>query len=320
MQSWKILLAAVAVAATAFANGASADPVRVGILKMAALTNPWVAEKEGFFKANGIEATLVEFHTGAEAAAALQGGSVDIILMIPGTAMTANEHGFDMAAIFQNEIAKAKGPDSGSIQVRKSSDIRSLKDLAGKRVAVSQLHSQNTVGAQMLIKDAGADLSSIQFLELPFPTQYDALKNGSVDAVVTVDPYTTQLQASGIGRVIAWNYADSIPNQPLGAWFAKRNYIAKNPDVVAHFNKSIKESIDFMNADPDRARARVVAFTGLDPELVKNMPLITWDYHVQPDRWQKVIELMTKSGELKQPHKVADYLAEQIKPYIAESN
>lgn len=316
MKNWTSKLVTATFALALLTANAAAESIRVGILKMAALTNPWVAEKEGFFKKYGLDSKLVEFRTGSEAGAALQGGSVDIILMIPGTAMTADEHGFDMVAIFQNEVAKTKGPDSGSIQVRKDSNIHSLKDLAGKRVAVSQLHSQNTVGAQMLIKEAGVDLASVQFLELPFPTQYEALKNKQVDAVATVDPYTTQLQASGLGRVISWNYVESIPQQPLGVWFVKRAYLAKNRDLVARFNKAIKDSIDYMNADPDRARAQVVAFTGLKPELVKDMPLITWDYHVKPDRWQKVIELMTKTGELKKPHQAEEYFSDEIKPYI----
>ncbi len=316
MKRWKPILITATLALALFAGQASAESVNIGILKMAALTDPWVAAKEGFFQKNGLDVSLVQFNAGSEAVAALQAGSVDIILSIPGTVMTADERGFDMVAIFQNEVAKVKGPDSGSIQVLKDSDIHSLKDLAGKRVAVSQLHSQNTVGAQMLIKEAGVDLSTVQFLELPFPTQYEALKNKQVDAVVTVDPYTTQLQVSGLGRVISWNYVESIPEQPLGAWFVKRSYLAKNGDVVTRFNKSINEAMDYMNADPDRARAQVVAFTGLSPELVKGMPLIGWDYHVKPDRWQKVIELMTETGELKKPHKADEYFSEQIRPYI----
>jgi NitT/TauT family transport system substrate-binding protein len=316
MDSRKISLLAATVVVALFTESAAAEPMRVGVIKMAALTDPWLAERQGFFKKNGIDAKLVEFRAGAEAAAALQGGSVDIVLMIPGTAMTAIERGFDMVAVFQNEIAKPKGPDSGSIQVRNDSDIKTLKDLAGKRVAVSQLHSQNTVGAQMLIKEAGVDLSTVQLIELPFPTQYDALRNKAVDAVVTVDPYTTQLRSAGLGRVISWNYVESIPNQPLGVWFVKRNYLAKNTDLVSRFNKSIQESIDYLNADPDRARAEVVAYTGLDPKLVQSMPLITWDYRVQPDRWQKVIDLMTKTGELRKSHTPEEYFGEPIKPYI----
>jgi ABC-type nitrate/sulfonate/bicarbonate transport system substrate-binding protein len=96
----------------------------------------------------------------------------------------------------------------------------------------------------------------------------------------------------------------------------KRNYLAKNGSLVARFNTSIKESIDYMNADENRAREKVVAFTGLNKDLVKDMPLITWDYQVKPDRWQKVIELMSKAGELQKPHKAEEYFSEEIKPYV----
>jgi len=292
--------------------------VSVGILKMAALTNPWVAQQEGIFKKHGLDVKLVEFRTGNEAIAALQGGSVDIALAIPGTAMTAIERGFDLIAIGQNEIAHAKAPDSGSVQVLKDSPIKSLADLAGKKVGVSSLHSQNTVGVQKLISDAGVDLKKVQFIELPFPSHADTLKSKQIDAVATVDPYTTQLQANGLGRVIFLNYVESIPEQPLGAWFAKKAYANKNPEIVDKFAASIRDSIEWMNADPERARAAVTKYTGLKPELVKDMPLIQWDYHVNPAKWQQVIDLMKVSGELQKDHKASEFISERLKPYLVD--
>ncbi len=74
-----------------------------------------------------------------------------------------------------------------------------------------------------------------------------------------------------------------------------------------------------MNSDPDRARSQVVAYTGLDPALVKDMPLITWSYQVKPERWQQVIDLMTKTGELRKSPKLESFFAEEIKPYIQGS-
>jgi NitT/TauT family transport system substrate-binding protein len=291
-------------------------PLKVGVLKMAALTNPWTAKERGIFKKHGLDVTLIEFRTGNEAIAAHRGGSVDIILSIPGTAMTAVERGFDLLAISQNEVAKAKGPDSGSVQVLNDSPYKSLTDLAGKKIAVSGLHSQKTVAMQTLFKRAGVDITKLQLVEIPFPSQVDALKSKQVDAINTVDPYTTQLIASGIGRVVAWDYADSIPEQPLGAWFAKSTFIKSNKKAVSSFNEAIKESIEYMMADPARARAEVVAYTGLPANLVKDMPLIGWDYKVKADKWQAVIDMMVESGELKSKHKADEYFAEEIKPYV----
>jgi NitT/TauT family transport system substrate-binding protein len=223
-----------------------------------------------------------------------------------------------LVAISQNEVAKASGPDSGSVQVLKDSPYQSLKDLAGKKIAVSGLHSQKTVAMQTLFKRAGVDINALQLVEIPFPSQVDVLKSKQVDAINTVDPYTTQLIASGLGRVVAWDYADSIPEQPLGAWFAKSTFIKSNPDTIDRFNEAIKESIVYMMADQDRARAEVVAYTGLPASLVKDMPIIGWDYKVRADKWQAVIDMMVENGELKSPHKAEEYFADQIKPYIVK--
>jgi NitT/TauT family transport system substrate-binding protein len=306
------------VATLASAQQEPLAPLKIGVLKMAALTNPWTAKERGIFRKHGLDVTLVEFRTGNEAIAAHRGGSVDIILSIPGTAMTAVERGFDLLAISQNEVAKEKGPDSGSVQVLKDSPYRTLADLAGKKIAVSSLHSQKTVAMQMLFRRAGVDLGTLQLVEIPFPSQVDVLKSKQVDAVNTVDPYTTQLIAAGMGRVVAWDYADSIPEQPLGAWFAKSTFVKSNPGVVDRFNAAIKESIDYMMADPQRARAEVVEYTGLAPLLVKDMPIIGWDYKVRADKWQAVIDMMVESGELRSNHKADEYFAEQIRPYVVK--
>lgn len=302
----------------ASAQDTKLSPLKVGVLKMAALTNPWTAKERGMFKKQGLDVTLIEFRTGNEAVAAHRGGSVDIILSIPGTAMTAVERGFDLLAISQNEVAKAKGPDSGSVQVLKDSPFKSLADLAGKKIAVSGLHSQKTVAMQTLFKRAGVDIAKLQLVEIPFPSQVDALRSKQVDAINTVDPYTTQLIASGLGRVIAWDYAESIPEQPLGAWFAKSTFIKANKKAVSGFNEAIEESIEYMMADPQRARAEVVAYTGLPADLVKDMPLIGWDYKVRADKWQAVIDMMVASGELKSKHTADEYFAEEIKPYVVK--
>jgi len=313
-----VLLGLVVTAAAQENPAPKLAPLKIGILKMAALTNSWVAKQRGIFERNGLDVTLVEFRSGNEAISAHRGGSVDIVLSIPGTAMTAAERGFDLVAVAQNEVAQKQSPDTGSIQVLKDSPYRTLADLAGKKIAVSGLHSQKTVSMQTVFRNAGVDPAKLQLIEIPFPSQFDALKSKQVDAVNTVVPYTTQLLAAGLGRVIAWDYVDAIPEQPLGAWFAKSAFTKSNPDTVARFTKSIRESIDYMMADGERARREVVAYTGLDPALVKDMPIIAWDHKVRLDKWQAVVDMMHQNGELQTTHKAEEFLADQIKPSVTK--
>jgi NitT/TauT family transport system substrate-binding protein len=316
--AWIFGLAAVLAGASAAAAQQKLTPLKVGVLKMAALTNPWVAKQRGIFERNGLDVTLVEFRSGNEAISAHRGGSVDVVLAIPGTAMTAIERGFDLVAVAQNEIAQKQGPDTGSVQVLKDSPYKALADLAGKKIAVSGLHSQKTVAMQTVFRNAGVDPAKLVLVEIPFSSQADALKSKQVDAINTVDPYTTQVLAMGLGRVIAWDYVDSIPEQPLGAWFARSTFTKSNPDVIDRFNKSIKESIDYMWADQNRARSEVVAYTGLDAALVKEMPMIGWDYKVRLEKWQAVVDMMVANGELQSKHRAEEFLSEQIKPYVVK--
>ena len=293
----------------------SADKLNVGILKISGVANAFVAKQQRMFERNGLDVRLVEFTSGANAVNAAHAGDVDVFLSIAGFAMTATERGFELAAVFQNETGRNSPPDSSSVQVLVNSPIKNLADLARKKIAVSGLNSQQVIGVQMILKKTGVDPRSVEFIELPFPAHINALNAGQVDAVVLVDPFTTQLLRSG-GKVIAWSYVESIPDQPLGAWFAKRSFIDKNPKVIEAFNSTMKESIDYMNADAERARRDVAAFTGLSADLLNEMPVPHLVYQVRPEQWQRVIDMLVEYKVLQKPHKPDDFFAEQIKPYI----
>ncbi|MBM3525379.1 MAG: hypothetical protein FJX57_20720, partial [Alphaproteobacteria bacterium] len=163
---------------------------------------------------------------------------------------------------------------------------------------------------------AGVDLKTMQFIEMPFPALGNALRAGHVDAVAPVDPFTTQLVTSGVGRVLSWSYVESIPEQPLGVWWAKTAYVTKNPKIVEAFNRAMKESIDYMNADAQRARDDVTAFTGLAPALVKDMPPPSLDYKVRPEKWREVIAMLVDSKVLQKSRPPEDYFSSHIRPYV----
>ena len=195
------------------------------------------------------------------------------------------------------------------------SPYQKLADLAGKKLAVSGLHSQMSVSVQTVFEKAGVDWSKLQVVELPFPSMNDALRARQVDVVAQLDPFTTQLRNSG-GRVLSWLYVDSVPGQPIGAWYAKAAWLARNPGVGELFARSMREAIDWMNADPVRARREIAAYTGLDAALVEKMPLNNLDYRIRPAKWQALIDMFVEAGELRQAHRFEEYLTDYIKPDI----
>lgn len=292
--------------------------LKVATLKQASLTNAFVAKQQGMFQKHGVDVELVEFRSGNEAIAAQRGGHVDIILSIPGTAMAANEKGFDLVLTGQNETSKATSPDSGALLVLKDSPIAAVKDLEGKRIALSNLRSQKHVAVQKVLKNAGLDPAKAQFIELPYNNHADALKAKQIDVSASLDPWTTQMRTSGLARVLAWDYVESVPEQPIGAWFVRAEFAKRNKEAIDKFNAAIRESIDFMRADEARARQMVSSYTGLALDAMKEMPINNWSYRINPARWQATADMMHEFGGLAKPHKAEEYLSEFVTPYIVK--
>ncbi len=280
--------------------------VRFGVMKIGALSNVHLAKEQGFFKKHGLDVELVFIRSGAEGITAMQSGSIDVTLAIPGYALVANERNFDLVMVMQNEIAHATPPDTGGIVVAKDSKISKLSDLAGGTVAVNALRAQEAVSAQYLIKKAGVPRDKIKYVEVPFPSMWDVVTRGQADAVVAIDPFTTTFVQRG-GRVISWMYVDAIPEMPIGAFWSKRAWAEKNADTLERFTLAMEESIVYMNADPKRARGVVAEYTRLPSELIEAMPHFAWSSKVNLRKWGELVEMLKSMDELKSTPKPEDY-------------
>ena len=153
---------------------------------------------------------------------------------------------------------------------------------------------------------------------VPFASQPDTLRSKQIDVAASLDPWTTQMRLSDWAKILAWDYVESLPEQPIGAWYARVDFVQKNKDVVERFAKSIHDSIDYMYADVPRAQQNIAAYTGLDPALVKQLPLNGWSYKIDPAKWQAVADMMHSTGELQKPHKVDEYMSEIVQPYMVK--
>ena len=307
------LVISAAMLGVANVQAQTAVSLKVGTFKQSAQTPSWAAKKLGFYEKRGLGVELIEFRNGQEAIAALQSGSIDIIPSTPGTAMVAQERGFKLAVVSQIEVAHSKAPDTGSIQVLKDSPVQSLADLAGKKIAIAALRAPPHLGVKMLLERAGVDLKTVTFLEMPYGAQVDALRGKQIDALATVDPFTTQLRISGLGRVISWNYVESVPEQPLGAFYTRTDYAARNEAVLDKFVGALHEAMDYLNADETRARVLIAEYSGLDPKLLAEMPLNAWDYRIKPEVWQRIVDMLVANAELQSAHKVDDFLSDYIR-------
>ena len=303
----------LAVAALVFssANIADADqltPVRFGLQKIGAVTSVWAAIQTGIFNKHGIDVKMIEIPSTEQSIALLQAKTIDIILQIPGNGMIAKEAGFDIVLIGQNETAGTTPPATNAIMVPMNSPVQSLADLRGKRVSMSSTHGQGPSAFKELLQRNGIASNQVPVTSVPYTASADLLRSGQIDAAVTLDPYSTQIRKSGIGRTISWYLIETIPDQPVGSWWALRSWAQAHPKEAVAFDAAIRETHEYLHADPQRARKAVSDYTGLDPALVRDMPMISWKADMDMVVWQKVADMLQRQGELARHHDVSEYL------------
>ena len=96
---------------------------------------------------------------------------------------------------------------------------------------------------QWLIQ-GGVDPAKVNYVEVTFPTQNDALKSGAVDAVVTAQPFVARIEGAGNGSVAAHYAAELNRRDPIIEYVASRDWAQKNPEAVKAFREAIAEAAD----------------------------------------------------------------------------
>ena len=187
-----------------------------------------------------------------------------------------------------------------------------------KTIAISGTHTQKTVAIQSLLKRNGVGPDDFKFIEMPYASQVDSLRGKQVEVVASLDPWTTLFRNSDFARILAYDYFESLPEQPIGGWYARADYATKNGEAMKRFAQSICDVADHMAADPARARKYIAEYTGLDVALVQDTPLNKWTCKINLPVWQKVADMMHEGGELQKPFKIDDMLSDFAKVNVTK--
>jgi ABC-type nitrate/sulfonate/bicarbonate transport system substrate-binding protein len=211
-------------------------------------------EKAGIAKANGLDAEFTSFQNGPPMMEALAAGSLDI-----GVTSFMPVVSYGAKAPGDIQVVAMLGHSTYALIVAKDSPIQSDRDLEGKKVGISfgsdshldaliWLKSQNLAGKATLINVAPAELTT-------------ALNNGAVDAIVIRQPQLARLQMTSGARLIK-----SWPHYYVA--IAKRKFLAENPDVLAKFVTSLRQSILYIAQNKEEAAKWFGAHQRVDPALV----------------------------------------------------
>jgi NitT/TauT family transport system substrate-binding protein len=275
--------------------------LRVGLLPFSEALAAVIADKEGFFKAEGLEIETTQFQSGALAVPVLQAGRIDIAFSNTVSTLQAIEQGLDAVVLAPAAVVRSAPPDTTTaILVRKDS-VKSMKDLEGKRMAVNVINSTAWLHAVAALELHGVDHTKVRFTEVPFPQMNDPLLNAQLDAIGQVEPFRSALMATGKVEIISWPYVETAPNSDITQYLALAPWVEKNRDVTVKFARAVIRGAEFAKANEAATREINVAYTRLNPALKDTVLLPQLGTAVNVAGMARTIELMQKFGMLQKP-------------------
>jgi len=279
-----LVLAAAPVLAGSAEAQAPAGPVKVGVLKLTSSAPIFVGVEKGFFKEFGVEPELVYFQAAAPIATALAAGQLDV----GATGLTAALYnivlGGEKLWIVADKGREWPGYPLVAIVVQKElwdGGLRSIKDLKGRRIGVTQLGSTFHYHIGNILQKEGLALSDVRIVPLQaMAATVEALKGKQVDAILVPQPFPGAVEAQGFGRIMAWA-GDLYPWQ-IAAVFYSDKLARDRTRAVAFMKGYVKASRYYHDAALVQKDGRpahgpayeelveiTAKYTGARPEIIK---------------------------------------------------
>lgn len=201
---------------------------------------PWqVAQEQGLFEANNIAVDLKWFDGYLESISALTAGQIDANSQTLGDTVSSIAGGADQVIVLVNDNS------TGNDKVIVSSDINSVADLKGKKVAAEE----GTVDHFLLLqglKKAGLTAQDIQFVPLETGKAAAAFVAGQVDAVAVFAPFTTQaLKRTGSKELFS---SKDFPGSISDHLVFTREFVTDHADQVQALVNSWFATLDYLKA------------------------------------------------------------------------
>ena len=212
-----------------------------------------LANQLGEYEKAGLKVDLVDLKGGSDALKAVLGGSADVV-------SGYFDHCVNLAAKkqeLQSFVVYDRYP--GEVLVvspTHTAEIKSIKDLAGKKVGVSAPGSSTDFFLKFLLKKNGIDPASVAVIGVGLgATAVAAMEQGQIDAAVMLDPSVTVLQAShGDLRILSDTRTakDTLEvfggEYPGGALYSTAAWVASHEKEAQALTKAILNTLDWIHA------------------------------------------------------------------------
>lgn len=266
----------------------------------------YVAISKGFFEEEGLKVTLVNGAGADKVMTAVLSGQADIGFSGPEACIYVYNEGKDDFGVVFAQLTKRDGSflvARDAMPDFKWEDVRGKNIIGGRKGGVPEMTLEYVLKKNKIIpfQDVEVD-TSIQFALMG-----GAFLSGQGDFVTLFEPVASSIEREGKGYIVASIGAES-GEIPYTAYYAKKSYIKKNPDIIQAFTNAIYKGQQWVenHSNKEVAEALSESFPETDLELLET---VVGRYKEQ-DTWNKtpvmkeeallrLQEVMEEAGELK---------------------
>ncbi len=258
--SYKILIVVVVVVVVILAAlliydnyGGTDEVVSVGYLPSDHDSALYVANATGMYSDEGIEIELHEYNNGGDLMSAMASGTVDVGYLGITPTLAAIDQGLPVKVVAGAQI-------EGSGIVTNDPSISTVDDLQGKTVATPGESSIQYMLLQYALDQSGMSMSDISDTSMKVASMSDALRTGSIDAMITYEPYVSVAKDVD-GMTVVEMSGDIIPEHPCCVVVESDDFINNREDVA-------KDMVDIHNEATDMLKENASSYVDCLPESV----------------------------------------------------
>jgi NitT/TauT family transport system substrate-binding protein len=247
---------------------------------------------EGFTDIQYVKVTI------AEISKVLASGAVDVSMHFVGPLVISLDSGAPITIL--------GGVHVGCFELFGTDWVRTIRDLKGKTVAVTELGLTQYVYLAIMVAHVGLDpRKDVNFVEHPAAEGKQLLAEGKVDAYLGFPPDPQELRARKVGHVVV----NSAVDRPWSQYFCclatgNREFVRTHPIATKRALRAILKATDICSLEPERA-ARALVDGGFTPrydyalQTLKDVPYNKWRVYDAEDSVRFYALRLREAGMIK---------------------
>ncbi len=221
-----------------------------------------IGKRLGIFRKNGLDLEVVYVNSGSLLNQALIAGTFDVSFSQGSEAMLAKMRGADMRiiAVIANRFNHV---------YLAAPSITSIKQLKGKKVAVSRFGSGSHFQTNLALKEGGLDPEKdVTVFQIGNSgARMAAILSGTVDGTIMAADFVPKAKKEGFNILV--DLADSKIEYPFLALHMMGPYLDRNMKIAKALIRGMSESIRALQSDPTNAKIAIkAALKTDDPETI----------------------------------------------------